>query len=96
MLTEVLELLRKHRRLSLRELADYFKMEPAALEPILDILLRKERIRTVSAECCSTGGSCKGCSCSSRESMLVYEAVDNESRRLSGQCALSRISSQLR
>ncbi len=77
MLTEVLELLRKHRRLSLRELANHFGMEPAALEPIIDVLLRKERIRTVSAEC-SKGSSCKGCSCSSRESMLVYEAVSNE------------------
>jgi hypothetical protein len=77
MLTEVLKLLKKHRRLSLLEIAGYFVMETAALEPILDVLLRKERIRSVSGEC-STGGSCKGCSCSSRESMMVYEAVSNE------------------
>ncbi len=72
MLTEILELLEKHGRLSLRELAGYFGMEPAALEPVLDVLMRKERIRAVSAEC-STAGSCKGCSCSSREDMLSFE-----------------------
>ena len=72
MLTEVLELLEKHGRLSLRELAGYFRMEPAALEPVLDVLLRKGRIRAVSSEC-STTGSCKGCSCSSREDMLLFE-----------------------
>jgi DNA-binding MarR family transcriptional regulator len=43
-LTEVLELLEKHGRLSLRELAGHFGMEPTALEPILDVLLRKGRI----------------------------------------------------
>lgn len=74
MLTQVLELLEKHRRLSLRELAGYFGMEPAALEPILDVLKRKKRIRVVSAGC-STSSSCKGCSCSSREDMLSFEIV---------------------
>lgn len=74
MLTEVLELLEKHRRLSLRELAGYFGMEPVALEPILDVLIRKGRVRAVSAEC-STAASCKGCSCSSREDMLSFEIV---------------------
>ena len=74
MLTEMLELLEKNGRLSLRELAGHFGMEPAALEPVLDILLRKGRIRAVSAEC-SISGSCKGCSCSSREDMLSFETV---------------------
>ncbi len=74
MLSEVLDLLEKHGRLSLRELSGYFKMEPAAMEPVLDILLRKERIRVISAEC-SAAGSCKGCSCSSREDMLSFEIV---------------------
>ncbi len=75
MLTEVLKLLKKHRRLSLLEIAGYFRMEPAALEPVLDILLRKKRIRVVSAEC-STAGSCKGCSCSSKEDMLSFEIAN--------------------
>ena len=75
MLTEVLELLGKCRRLSLRELAGYFGIEPAAMEPILDVLLRKERIRAVSAEC-STGGSCKGCSYAGREDLLTFEMVN--------------------
>ncbi len=74
MLTEVLELLEKHGRLSLREISGHFQMEPAAMEPVLDVLLRKKRIRAVSAEC-STAGSCKGCSCSSREDMLSFEIV---------------------
>ncbi|MCD4775277.1 MAG: FeoC-like transcriptional regulator [Candidatus Aegiribacteria sp.] len=75
MLTEVLELLEKHGRLSLRELAGYFVIESAALEPILDVLMRKGRIRAVSAEC-SASGSCKGCSCSSREDMLSFEIAE--------------------
>ena len=70
--TEVLELLDKHGRLSLLELAGYFGMESAAIEPVLDLLIRKGRILAVSTGC-SSGGSCRGCSCSSRESMLIYE-----------------------
>ena len=76
MLTEILELLRNQGSLSLLELSIYFRMDASALEPMMDVLIRKEKVQVVSSGCPS--GSCSGCSCSSRESMLHYKIVDDE------------------
>ncbi len=75
MLSEILKLIKEHRRLSLAELMNHFGMTADALEPMMDILLRKERISIVSIDC-SSGKSCSGCACADRESMLIYEITD--------------------
>jgi len=77
MLTEISALLKKHGRLSLRELAGYFHMTPGAIEPMLELLIRKKQIRLVALGC---SGACSGCSCASREDVLNYEPVDNTAR----------------
>jgi hypothetical protein len=76
MLTEILELIRRHGRLSLIELTGQFRTDASALEPMMDILIRKGKVRIFSGGC--AGGSCTVCSCASRESILIYEAVHEE------------------
>ena len=71
MLREIKELLAKHGRLSLKELAVHFVMEQDALEPMLELLERKGQIRMVAGGC--SKGSCRSCSCGDRGSMLLYE-----------------------
>jgi len=73
MLREIIELLEKHSRLSLRELALHFSMSCDALEPMLDLLVAKGRIVVVEIGC--KKGGCSGCSCASRQDMLQYELV---------------------
>jgi hypothetical protein len=73
-LTGIQDLLRKHGRLTLRELAVHFRMEVSAIEPMLDILAGKGRIRIVPAGC--SKGSCTGCFCADREDMISYEIMD--------------------
>lgn len=76
MLSEILKLLRERGQLSLLDLSIHFRMDVSALEPIMDVLIRKEKAIIVQSGC--TGGSCSGCSCSSRESMLLYTSVNDE------------------
>lgn len=72
MLTDIKQCLRKHGRLSLRELSLYFSITPAALEPMLDRLLEKGQIRRVEVGCDTP---CAGCTAACREDMLLYELV---------------------
>jgi hypothetical protein len=55
--------------LSLRELAGRLQMTPDALEPLLQLLVRKGRVQIEPLSC---GTSCDGCSCAAREDMLVF------------------------
>ena len=75
MLREIQQLLRDRGRLSLRELALHFRMEPDAVEPMLDLLVSKGRISRVDFHC-SSGCSCSGCSCASRDDLLLYEIAE--------------------
>lgn len=72
MLSEILKLIEEHERLSMAELMNHFGMTADALEPMMDILLRKGRISLFDFEC-SSSNSCKGCSCADREKLLIYE-----------------------
>lgn len=73
MIKETKQLLRERGRLSLRELAQHFSMAPEALEPVLELLMRKGQVRLASEGC---GATCSGCTCASREDMLIYELVE--------------------
>ena len=73
MLRQIRELLEKHGRLSLRELSVHFSISSDALEPMLDLLIQKGQIRRIDFSC-SSGKTCAGCSCASRDDMLLYEA----------------------
>ncbi len=68
MLKAITQLLEKHGRLSLRELSNYFDMAPDALEPMLHLLKRKNRI-TIDENSCGSA-TCSGCSCVSRSDMI--------------------------
>lgn len=76
MLTDILKFVRKHQQASLLDISIHFQIDSAALEPMMDILLRKDKVRLFGAECSS--GSCSGCSCSSRENMMLYTLVTDE------------------
>lgn len=73
MLRKILNLLEQHRRLSLGELAAALDSQPYAVEPMMEMLVKKGRIRIISSGC--SGGSCKGCYCAGREESLVFEPV---------------------
>ena len=75
MLTDILKFVRKHQQASLLDISVHFQIDSAALEPIMNVLLKKRKVNLLAAECSS--GSCAGCSCSSRESMLVYTVTNN-------------------
>jgi hypothetical protein len=74
MLHDIQKFLELNGQLSLRELALHFQMEPDAIEPMLDLLIRKARIRRIDFSC-SSGRSCSSCSCVSRSDVLLYEAL---------------------
>ena len=58
MFAEIRKLLEARGKLSLRELATHFTMSPPAIEPMLDLLVRKGRICMEKVDC---GSSCSGC-----------------------------------
>jgi len=70
MLTEIIKLMKQRKQLSLRAIAIHFRMESSAVEPMMDILLRKGKVKLLDSQCLS--GSCSGCSCTSRDTMLQY------------------------
>lgn len=76
MLSEIVRLVKRNNQISLRDIAIHFRMESSAVEPMMDILLRKGKVKLFGAECLS--GSCSGCSCSSRESMMLYTLAADE------------------
>lgn len=72
MLREIKQLLEEHKRLSLRELSSHFSMSPEAIEPMLNLLIKKQQIRLIDFNC-SSGKSCSGCTCISRNDAMQYE-----------------------
>ncbi len=70
MFGDILALLKEHGRLSLRELAALLRSDPQAVEPMMDILVKKGRVELIAFGC--SRGSCSGCSCASREDAMIY------------------------
>jgi hypothetical protein len=68
-----MEVLESRGMMTLAELAAHFRMEPAALEPLLGMLVSRGRIRVLGADC--GRGPCSGCSCTERENMVFYEST---------------------
>ena len=75
MFGEIRDLLKERGRMSLRELALHFSMSADAIEPMLDLLVRKNKIRQIDFSC-ESGKTCAGCSCASRVDMMQYEIAD--------------------
>jgi len=73
MFKKILNLLEQHRRLSLRELSSALNSQPEAVEPIMELLVKKGKAQKVSFNC--SRGSCSGCVCSSREDVIIFEPV---------------------
>lgn len=71
MLSEILRLLESRGAMSLRELAIHFRVEPSALEGMLELLERKGRVERLDSRC----RGCKGCVEMRREDCLLYRAV---------------------
>jgi hypothetical protein len=75
MFSDILALLEKHGRLSLRELASLLRSDPGAVEPMMNLLLKKGRVELLSFEC--SGGSCANCESACREDALIYRLPEN-------------------
>jgi hypothetical protein len=73
MLRETKQLLAERGRMTLRELAQHFGMDPTALEPMLQTLVDKGHVRLAAVGCARP---CAGCTAACREDMLVYERVE--------------------
>ena len=71
MIRQIKELLQDRGRLTLSELSIHFGMDPAALEPVLKLLVDKEQVMVTLVGC--PGKTCNGCSCTSLAAMMVYE-----------------------
>lgn len=74
MLRDIQELLEDRRRMSLLEIAIHFDLEPETLEPMMDQLLERGRVRRVPAK---PHRGCSGCpsACPAGElAGTVYEA----------------------
>ncbi|WP_298617098.1 FeoC-like transcriptional regulator [uncultured Thermosynechococcus sp.] len=59
MLLQLQDYIKNRQIVSLRELATHFRAPPAAIEPILEQLIRKGRVQKVAPGHC---GSCNQCS----------------------------------
>lgn len=70
MFKEIKQILEEKGKLSLRELAQHFSMTPDALEPMLDLLIKKGQVQRHESGC---GTPCSGCTSACREDMLLYE-----------------------
>ena len=69
MFDEIRRRLEQRGESSLRELAAHFRMEPAAIEPMLDLLVRKGSIQVEKVNC---GASCKGCTSACLADLTLY------------------------
>ncbi len=75
MIRDIQDILQERRRMTLLELAIHFDVEPETLQPILDKLLAKGRVRKILAE---QRKGCAGCDsqCDAGEwARTIYEAA---------------------
>ena len=73
LITEIKQLINERNSMSLRELSIHFKMEPEAIEPAMELLVKKGTIQIVDLKCSSCKSSCSGCSEANRPDMLIYQ-----------------------
>jgi len=77
MLRDIQELIRQRGRVSLRELCIHFHIDADALEPMMDILVRKRQVRRDEAVCPLGKGTCRGCVCADRQDVISYVPRDD-------------------
>lgn len=70
-LTELQDYLRDHRRASVQQLSQRFRIQPAALHGMLDRLARKGRVRRLDRP-----SRCSGCHVCPDSALELYEWVD--------------------
>ena len=71
MLTEILKLLKERGPMSLAELTNHFRTDLPAMQGMLEILERKDRIRRLETKC----SRCKGCAEVKPEEVAIFKAV---------------------
>lgn len=71
MLTEILKLLKERGPMSLADLARHFHTDVPAMEGMLAVLERKNRIEQLNTKC----SKCKGCVEVKPEDAAIYKAV---------------------
>ena len=73
-LSELTDYLAQHRRAALTDMANRFGSSPDALRAMLDVLVRKGRVRRIGAgPACASG--CCGCDQASAETHETYEWI---------------------
>ena len=77
MLGEIRQLLTERSRMSLRELSIHFRIDPEALESMMELLVRKGHVRLIDANCRPDRPRCAGCACAHREDLIVYAAISS-------------------
>lgn len=70
MINDILRLFSSHSRLTLEEISSAMKAKPSAVEPIMEMLVKKGRVVKLDAGC--SGGSCEGCSSTGCNSSVMY------------------------
>ncbi len=73
LITDIKNILQERKSMSLRELAIHFDMEPDAIEPIMDMLQKKNIVSVLDLKCKTCKSSCSGCSVANRPNMLIYQ-----------------------
>lgn len=73
MLLAIEQLIRERRAVSLRDLSVHFEAEAAALEPMLEQLVRKGRVRKTMTGGGPCGKRCPGCATPCAEDAVIYE-----------------------
>jgi len=80
MLRGITEVLEKRGPMSLADLSLHLKTEVSALEPMLETLERKGRIRRIETKC----SKCKGCVSMKSEDAAIYRCLAKRDCRMAG------------
>lgn len=72
MLTEIIKLLKERGPMSLAELARHFQTDVPAMEGMLAVLERKERIQRLETKC----SHCKGCIEMKPEDAAIFQSLE--------------------
>lgn len=73
MLTEILKLLKERGPMSLAELARHFQVDVTAMEGMLAVLERKNRIEQLNTKC----SKCKGCVEVKPEDAAIFQTLES-------------------
>ena len=75
MLRDIKQYIKTNRRVSLRDISLHFQVDPNALQPMLDLLMKKGTIRCIKNDNCASCGDCTVAGCD-KTTMLIYEIVE--------------------